>query len=240
VLETLREHRIPIDCIAGASIGAVVGTLWAFGHPPDEIMTMVAATRRYLLKLTVPVHSLLSNRGIRKHIENSARGRSFEESPVPLGVVASDLHTGKRVLFRQGKIAPAVLASSSIPGVFPPVKHGHQLLVDGGVCEPVPAESAAELGADIVIAVNLGACSEPQVRPGFGVVGTLLRTTEILQAIAHAHTSVPADVVITPQLPAGSVNEQFEMAEQLRLAGRRATLAALPQLRRLLPWAAVV
>ena len=229
VLEALRDHEIPIHCIAGSSIGSVIASLWAYGHDGDEIMAMVAETRRYVVRWTLPLQSLLSNRGIRAHIEKSAAGRTFEDSPIPLGVVATDLRTGQRVLFRDGDVVPAILASSSIPGVFPPVEYRGHLLIDGGVSEPVPAKGVAELGADLVIGVSLGAPAEGA--PGYGVVGTLARTIEIMQAVVHEHSCAAADIVIAPDVRAGS-------AEELRAAGRAAVEQVLPQLRRLVTVAA--
>nr|HEX4314013.1 patatin-like phospholipase family protein [Kofleriaceae bacterium] len=226
VLETLVEHGIPIAYIAGASIGSVIGTLWAFGHPPDQIMEMVADTRRHLLALTVPVRSLLSNRGIRRHIERSAAGRAFEDSPIPLAAVATDLRDGSRVALRAGHLAPAILASSSIPGLFPPVTLGGRTLVDGGLSEPVPTTTVAELGARVVIGVSLASARGDAPAPR-GLLGTLLRSSEILQARADAHAARRADLVIAPDLPA------LGSAASYRAAGRAATLAALPRLRQL-------
>jgi NTE family protein len=237
VLETLAKHGVPIDFIAGTSIGSVVGTLWAFGHPPDEIMRMVAATRDYLIRWTVPTRSLLSSRGIREHIEASARGRHFEDSPVPLAFVATDIHTGGRVVLREGKLAPACLASSSIPGVFPAVELDGRYLIDGGICEPVPTATVAELGAQLCIGVTLGVRRDEQgPRKPFGVLGSLLRTNEIMQGLVNDHTAFAAKVVISPELRATSLSlKEFELADEFRAAGRDAVLAALPRLRAMLP-----
>jgi len=239
VLETLAAHGVPIDCIAGTSIGAVVGALWAFGHPPDEIIAMIADTRRHVFRLTVPLRSLLSNRGIRAHIERSAAGRAFEDSPIPLAAVATDLHDGSRVVIRTGDLAPAILASSSIPGVFPAVSIGGRTLVDGGICEPVPTTSVTELGAQIVIGVSLGTRRPPPLagRKPFGLLGTLLRANEILQARVDDHAAERSHVLIAPLLDGRS----FELpglgsATRFRAAGRAAALAAMPRLRQLLPW----
>lgn len=238
VLETLAAHAVPIDCIAGTSIGSVVASLWALGHAPDEIMSMLAETRKYLLRWTIPTRSLLSNRGIREHIERSAAGRTFEDSPIALGVVAADIHDGARVLISSGDLALAILASSSIPGVFPAVEIGGRFLVDGGICEPVPTASVTELGAGITIGVKLGAQREALgKRKPLGVLGAVLRTNDIMQGLVNDNTGVQAQVLIAPELRAPSLSlQEFELADEFRAAGRRAAEAALPRIRALMPW----
>lgn len=237
VLETLAGQGVPIDCIAGTSIGSVVGSLWAFGHSGDEIMGMLAETRKHLVRWTVPFRSLLSSRGIRAHIERSAAGRTFADSPIPLAVVAADIHDGTRVVLRDGDVALAILASSSIPGVFPAVQLDGRHLVDGGVCEPVPTATVSELGAQVLVGVTLGARRDVGERKPFGVLGSLLRTNEIMQGLVNDHSTVAAHVVISPELRATSLSlKEFELAGEFREAGRKAALAALPRLRALLPF----
>jgi len=238
VLETLAAHAVPIDCIAGTSIGSVVASLWALGHAPDEIMSMLAETRKYLLRWTVPTRSLLSNRGIREHIGRSAAGRTFEDSPIALGIVAADIHDGARVSITSGELAPAILASSSIPGVFPAVEIGGRFLVDGGICEPVPTASVAELGGQLTIGVKLGAQREAlgKKKP-LGVLGAVLRTNDIMQGLVNDSTGVKAQILIAPELRATSLSlQEFELADEFRAAGRLAAEAALPRLRALMPW----
>ena len=154
--------------------------------------------------------------------------RSIESMPLPLGIVATDLHTGEGVLIRQGDTGTAVRASSAVPTVFFPVKYGNTEYVDGGLVSPVPVRYARQMGAELVIAVDIS--SPPEGNPTESTVQILLQTTAIMGKSINAFELKDADVLVRPAL-AGTKGTDFASKGKSILAGRAAMLAMLPKLR---------
>ena len=172
----------------------------------------------------------------------------LEELRIPAGIVTADLDNEREVVLRRGLVWLAVLASISIPGVYPPVRVGPHRLVDGGVVNPVPNDVAADLGADVVIAVRLvtpAAERDPsgEAVPGSGgggpsALSTIIRSIEMMQsAMGPRQTEVPT-IAVTPRLvdlPAGGLR-RFAEGRRLVEAGEEAAEAALPRLAAAVPW----
>jgi NTE family protein len=234
VLTALRRHGVPVDCIAGSSVGAVVAVLWAFGHPPEEIMKGLRATRSYLLRPPLPWRSLLGNAGVRAHVERSAAGRSFEDAPIPTAAVATDLHDGTEVVLTDGPLWPAVLASSSIPAVYPAVELGGRWLVDGGVVAPVPVAATRRLGAKVAIGVRLDPADLPPRRSRPTLVAAMTRAIDLMLVSSGRASGASADVLIAPRVTGGGWRD----AERSRALGEQAAEEALPALRARMPWIA--
>lgn len=163
VLKVLEEAAIPVYCIAGTSIGAFIGALYAAGVPVQRMETVARELDwRKLAKLlnpTVPTTSLVDGRKLLDFIAELLPVQSFEALRLPLAVTATDIETGESLIIRQGNLLEALQAALAFPGIFPPVRFGSRFLVDGGLCNPVPADVARHLGADGVI----GICTIPDV-----------------------------------------------------------------------------
>lgn len=156
VLKVLKQHEIPIDMISGSSMGALVGSFYASGLTVEQMYKLAAAfKRKYFIDVTVPKMGFIQGDRIKQLIRIFTRNQNIEDLPIPLAVVATDLNEGKKVVFRKGPVADAVRASISIPGIFVPFSYNGSLLVDGGVIERVPVSAVKEMGADIVIAVDV-------------------------------------------------------------------------------------
>lgn len=159
VLDYLSGEGVPIDMIAGSSIGAVVGALYSVGAMKQYRSDLLKLDWKEMLSLVDPVFpriGLIAGRKLRKflsrYIPESAK---LEELPVPLSVVATDYRTGLPVVFTTGNVLDALRASIAIPGVFTPVKYGDSLLIDGGVSNPLPLDVLKRMNAGLTIAVNL-------------------------------------------------------------------------------------
>ena len=167
VLETLAGLGIPVDLVAGSSIGAVAGGVHAIGRLPDLKRDLLALKRDDLLKLFDPVLSrsglFAGKRAVAFLARYIPKDALIEDLPLPLGIVASDLDTGRPVVFRKGSLLSAIRASVSIPGIFTPMPSGRSLLLDGGVVNPLPIDVARSMGADLTIAVSL--------HPALGKIG---------------------------------------------------------------------
>jgi NTE family protein len=158
VIRALEEAGIPIDYVAGTSIGAFVGSIYAVGAL-DELERFVAELDWRaivsLLDVEFPTQGLLDGGKIYNLLYGHLLERQIEDTQIPFACVATDLQSQAAVTFQTGSVVDAVRASISIPGVFTPHEHEGQFFVDGGVVNPVPVNVAQEMGGDIVIAVNL-------------------------------------------------------------------------------------
>jgi NTE family protein len=155
-------------------------------------------------------------------------GRTIEAMAVPLGIVATDLDSGAPILFQRGDTGMAVRASSAVPAVFQPVRIGAREYVDGGLVSPVPVRFARQMGAELVIAVDISAA--PEGNATGDAMRMLLQTFAIMGRSINNFELRDADVVLRPRLP-GVSGADFAARKKSIQAGREATLAALAELR---------
>ncbi len=158
VLRALDEAGIRPDLIAGCSVGAVVGAAYAAGRLDQlEIWARSLDWKRILRLMDFGLRGgLIKGKRVREVFREQFVEREFTELPVQFAAVATDLHSGQEVWLREGRVSTAVGASVAVPGLFRPVLHEDRYLVDGSVVNPVPVSLARAMGADIVIAVDLG------------------------------------------------------------------------------------
>ncbi|HIC95211.1 TPA: NTE family protein rssA [Candidatus Bipolaricaulota bacterium] len=172
VLKVLEEHGIPIDIVVGTSIGAMVGGAYAAGVPLSRIEEEWLKTD--LLKVaksflpTFPLHGWSSGSNISRMLQGVVGEVRIEDLPLKFAAIATDIETGKEVIIREGPLAEAMRASSSVPGLFVPVELDGRLLVDGGLVNPLPVDVARRLGAEVVIAVDVGYYPRRNARSGPG------------------------------------------------------------------------
>jgi NTE family protein len=175
-----------------------------------------------------PGRGLLRGDALARYVRDQTGGRPIERLERPLGIVATDLDSGEAVLFRRGDTGLAVRASSAVPAVFLPVAIGGREYVDGGLVAPVPVSQARQMGAEFVIAVDIG--EAPQGQPTGDPFRLLLQTFSIMGRGLSRHELRGADVVIRPGLD-GVSGTDFAARHRAIAAGRAAALAALPVLR---------
>jgi len=160
VLKALEEESIPIDMIAGTSMGAVIGALYAKLRKANILERMVLETNWKQLVRLVDLN-LLARKGLVhgqkvKELLSSLIGDvKFEDLEIPLAVIAADAQTSEEIIFNEGSVIEAVRASISLPVIFTPVKWGNRFLIDGGIVNPVPVDVLRNMGAEVVIAVNV-------------------------------------------------------------------------------------
>jgi len=160
VIQLLEAYHIPVDMIAGTSIGAVVGSVYATGASVKQMKEAALAMKRSqtisLMVPTLPYSGLISGNRAEEILNKIAlKDKTFDDLKIPFAAVATDIKTGAKVILNQGSVIKAVRASFSIPGIFTPVKYQDCCLVDGGLVDPVPADVVEKMGADIIIAVSL-------------------------------------------------------------------------------------
>jgi NTE family protein len=247
VLRVLERIGLPIDYLAGTSIGAVVAGLYAANYSLEEIAELLDKTGATAFRLTLPLRSLLSNRGVRADIQQVGGQKRFEELDIPLALVAADLITQQEVVFKSGLVWPAVLASISIPGIYPPQRIGPYTLVDGGILNPLPADVVTEMGADRVIGVRLSsrpgssrqwAETEHTISEGPSVIQTLIRSLDLMQSKISASTTAATTILIEAVLreSGGASLRHFSQGRRFIDQGEATAEAALPRLAAAFPW----
>jgi len=164
VIQVLEAYNIPIDIIAGTSIGSVVGSLYSAGASIDQLeeaaLSIKKSTTLFLIDPALTHSGLISGKKIEEMLNDLAlEDKTFDDLKIPFAAVATDIESGAEVILTQGKVIDAVRASISIPGIFTPVKYQNYYLVDGGVVDPVPVDVVQKMGADIIIAVSLAKIS---------------------------------------------------------------------------------
>jgi NTE family protein len=221
VLKVLKQHEIPIDMISGSSMGALVGSFYASGLTVEQMYKLAAAfKRKYFIDVTVPKMGFIQGDRIKQLIRIFTRNQNIEDLPIPLAVVATDLNEGKKVVFRKGPVADAVRASISIPGIFVPFSYNGSLLVDGGVIERVPVSAVKEMGADIVIAVDVSHVKkEARIQSIFDVI---MRSLDIMQNELAQHRTT-SDVVICPRVEHFHSGAFTKIDEIIKLGEEEAT-----------------
>lgn len=231
VIQVLEEAGIKPDLVVGTSAGSVVAALYASGRTGAQLQAAAinmdeAAFADWMLPLFN--RGVLRGEALARYVDTQVGHKLIENMPVPLGIVATDLKTGKGVLFRRGDTGTAVRASSSVPAVFLPVKIGTEEYVDGGLVSPVPVRYAREMGAEVVVAVDIS--SAPEGNPSSDSLQILMQTFAIMGRSINRWELRDADVVVRPAL-AGMSSADFASKRRAIEAGRAAMLAALPKLR---------
>jgi NTE family protein len=230
VIQVLEEQGIKVDLVAGTSAGSLVGALYASGRNGRELATLAETMDEgAITDWTFPMRGLIRGEALAKFIREKTGNRNIEQLPVPLGIVATDLGDGTPIMFRQGDVGTAVRASSAVPAVFQPVKIGTREYVDGGLVAPVPVRYARQMGAEVVIAVDISEPPDPKV-PG-DAMRMLLQTFSIMGRSISQYELKEADVVLRPRLD-GFSGSDFTVRRRAIQVGREAATAMLPQIRR--------
>ncbi|TDB37712.1 MAG: patatin [Actinobacteria bacterium] len=258
VLRALAGHGLAPDVVTGTSMGAVVGAMYAAGHTLDEIEEIALGfdikSLLSLADVTIRSGALLSGEKVEMFLAEHLPA-TFEELQMPFGCVSTDLALGTRVAHTSGDLVHAVRSSLSIPLVFMPVRADDRILVDGFLTDPIPVSLARELGADVVVAVDV--CGDGRLDPGAdsdngtgplkdlraalrgegprrrGLSGleVAAATVEVLERQVAAPALAAADVVVSPEVH-GFAGYEFLSVRQLVDLGEQAGRAAVDSVRR--------
>ncbi len=199
VLKAFEAHQIPIDLLAGSSMGSLIAAFYANGLEPQMMEKLALHLKRKVwLDLTVPNLGFVVGDKIKQLIRLLTHGKNIEDLNIPLAIVATDIERGERVVFKEGPIDQAVRASIAIPGIFVPERVGDRLLIDGGVIDRVPITVAKELGADLVIAIDVADFdTKISVHSIFEVI---VQAIDVMEREILRHQMLAADLVIRPRV----------------------------------------
>ena len=225
VIKALESQGIRPDLVVGSSAGSVIAALLASGATGNELNRLAlnldqATIADWGLPFAGRFGGLIKGEALQAMVNREVRNKTIEQMNLPLGIVATELQTGKGVLFRSGNTGLAVRASCSVPGVFQPASINGKEYVDGGLVAPVPVSYARQMGATIVIAVNIS--SEPLHQDASGTFGVLQQTISIMQNSINQYELKSADIAIQPQLKQMSGSD-FKARNAAILAGEVAT-----------------
>ncbi len=229
VIQVLEEAGVRPDLVVGTSAGSLVAALYAAGRSGAELAQLaLAMDEGAITDWSFPGRGLIRGDALARFVREHTGARPIEQMRLPLGIVATDLDTGEPILFQRGDTGLAVRASSAVPAVFQPVRIGNREYVDGGLVSPVPVRFARQMGAELVIAVDIS--TPPDGAATSDVFRMLLQTFSIMGKSINRFELREADVVLRPDLR-GVGSAAFAERSRALAAGRDAARAALPLLR---------
>jgi NTE family protein len=249
VLRALEHLGLKPDYLAGTSVGGCVAGMYAAGFSPDECADLLDRGGGLLLRPALPHRSLLSSRSFRRFVRALGPEVTFADLEMPLAIVTADLTTGREVVLHRGLVWQAIVATMSIPGIFPAHRVGPYTLVDGGILNPVPTSVAEQMGARAIVGVRLVAPPDEPDWDAESVVSSgrppssiavIMRSIEIMQSRVEAEPTAATRVMITPRYE--NVGEaklrRFRTGRRFVEDGEAAAEAALPRLKAAFPWLA--
>src|ERR1700746_1322071 len=227
VLRAFREAGIPIDYVAGTSVGALIGTGFCAGASLELMeATGMQTTFADFGRWTPSWLGLATNQRMERYVARLTTATTFEELKIPLAISTTDINAGITVYYSSGPITPALRASCAYPGLFVPIQYDGRTLVDGFLTSPVPVEGALLLGADIVIAVYLEAGGIENPRTAVDIIS---RSFNIIQKHTDLTWRQQANVIIEPDVSSFAWDD-FTKTPELVAAGEAAAMNALPEI----------
>ncbi len=229
VIQVLEEAGIRPDLVVGTSAGSLVAALYAAGRSGAELARVaLLMDESAITDWSFPGRGMIRGEALARYVREQTGGRTIEQLPLPLGIVATDLDSGSALLFQRGDVGMAVRASSAVPAIFQPVRIGDREYVDGGLVAPVPVRFARQMGAELVIAVDISA--PPDGNATSDPFKMLLQTIAIMGKSINQFELKDADVVLRPRL-LGVSSADFTARKRAIESGRAAALAGLAGLR---------
>jgi NTE family protein len=231
VIQVLEEAGIRPSLVVGTSAGSLVAAFYASGKTGAQLQQVAETMEEAAFAdWTLPIFSrgMLRGEALARYVGLQVNGQLIENMPLPLGIVATDLNTGQGVMFRRGDTATAVRASSAVPALFQPVRIAGRDYVDGGLVSPVPVRYARQMGAELVLAVDIS--SAPEGNSAQDTLQILMQTFAIMGKSINSFELREADIVVRPSLT-GVSSADFGARQRAIVAGRIAMQGLLPQLK---------
>ncbi len=229
VIQVLEEAGIKVDLVVGTSAGSLVAALYASGKSGNEMARLAESMDEgAITDWSFPLRGLIKGEALARYVRAQTGGRPIEQLPIPLGIVATNLADGSGVMFRSGDLGLAVRASSAVPAVFQPVEIGTRTFVDGGLVAPVPVRYARQMGAEVVIAIDISSPPDPATKTD--PFNMLMQTVAIMGRSINSLELRDAEVVLRPALN-GVASSDFGARKQAIAAGRAVAQQMLTRIR---------
>lgn len=232
VFKAFAEQKIRFDCVAGTSVGSLAGAIYCAESNLDEVIARVKlVTRRELVNKRFALGSDSYN--IERLAEEFLQGKTFDELRIPFACVASDIVNGNEVILNSGSLSKAISASCAVPALFKPVEYDGMLLVDGGLLNNMPADVCRQMGADVVVGVDLNHNRGNKGSRPRNVWDTLKATWSITTKSTMYKGQMNSDIVIEPELT-DHKNTSLDNVDERVQAGYDATLKIIDELKALI------
>ncbi len=232
VLKVLESHNVPIHMVIGTSVGAFVGSLYAYGYTPYELQTIAFGLQKDdIVDYIIPDNGFIRGEKLENFITNKVKYTPIDKFKIPFYAVAANIQTGEEMVFGRGNTGKAVRASCSIPGIFQPTVVGDKLYVDGGVVSPLAIDVARRYGADVVIAVDISANLTSSIPTG--TIETIMQAIDIMYNKMAAFQMKNADVVIKPKVGYIGTSD-FSKRNEAIMEGEKATVEAMPAINQII------
>jgi NTE family protein len=233
VLRELEKNQIPIDLIAGVSVGSLIGGAYAAGLSPDQIEQLaLTISWNDLGRVTISKLGFYDSRRTEDYVRKHFPVTEFEKTRVPFGAVATDIQTGKMVIFTEGSLPLAIRASCAMPIFYTPVMVNGRMMVDGGLVGHIPASVARLMGADIVVAVDVNSQHLPIPQPTH-LFTVMAQALSVMGRTAVQYLYADADAVIRPQIEQVRPDDLSKAAEMIA-AGEEAARRVVHKIRQML------
>jgi NTE family protein len=231
VLRELEKHNIPIDLIAGTSVGSLIGGAYAAGLSPDQIEKMaLTISWNDLGRVTISKLGFYNSERTEEYIRKHFPVTEFEKARLPFGAVATDIQTGKMVIFTEGSLPLAIRASCAMPIFYTPVVVNGRMMVDGGLVGHIPASVARLMGADLVIAIDVNSQHLP-IPPPTHLFSVMSQALSVMGRTAVQYLYADADIVIRPQIEQVRPDDLSKAAEMIT-AGEEAARRVIDKIKR--------
>jgi NTE family protein len=237
VLQVLEREDIPVDMIAGTSIGAVVGALYALGKPVSEILEIAREVGshkyNYLVDLNIPRTGLIRGKKIEDQLKKFYGDAEFSDLVLPFKCVATDIDNGQAVIIDEGPLWKAVRASISLPVILAVARWKDKHLVDGALVDPVPVDILRQMGAEIVIAVNVIPDRNIRDKREPNIFDVIMQTLYIVGFYAVKESVTKADVILEPEVNSFALTD-FHRVDECVEKGTLSAVKAIPHIKEIL------
>ena len=230
VLKVLKRNKIPVDIVVGTSIGSLIGAIYALGISLKKVEDIAIKTRWWhLTDFAISKIGLIEGLNLQNIIKDVLEDKGFNDTKKPLYVVTTDIENGEEVVLSSGNLTKAIKASCSIPGIFIPTRIDGRLLVDGGLRSSVPTDVANKLGADFIIAVDVGFC----VKKGkiTNIFQAVFQAMQIIGSELNKHEARHSNLLIKVRLKEDMDQMAFNRAKEIIDFGEKAAEEMIPALK---------
>ncbi len=233
VLRELEKNQIPIDLIAGTSVGSLIGGAYAAGLSPDQVEQLaLKISWNDLGRVTISKLGFYNSERTEDYVRKHFPVTEFEQARIPFGAVATDLQSGKMVIFTEGSLPLAIRASCAMPVFYTPVTVNGRMMVDGGLVGHIPGSVARLMGADVVIAVDVNSQHLPIPQPTH-MFTVMSQALAVMGRSAVQYLYEDADVVVRPQIEHVRPDDLSKAAEMIA-AGEEAARRVIPKIKRMM------
>jgi NTE family protein len=242
VVKKLLQNKIYPDYISGSSIGAMIGAFLALETDWDEIESVALGfdkktATKTLFDFGKMGQSVLKGEKVKRFLEGSFGDKQFSDTKIPLEIVACDLSSGEEIIIKEGLIREAVMASICVPGIFPPVRIGERLMIDGGVVNPTPVDIVKAMGAEVVVGIDLISKYRQNIIETPNMINTLFLCYEIIRRQAMEFKLKQDSeniIIIRPEKRDLFESFKFYDVHEFIQTGEESMAVALPELLKLL------